>query len=188
MKKFTILIKKHVIREGKGSVTCNMGRGCIRFAITAIQFYFCCKLPRCNSDVFHEITVFHFHELAEVSNTEQNLLKISAILQAPRHRGSWGSCRFPSNFQVRYVPYFESTKNVVSFVIQFQSFYNKDMTVWSNEKPVCVASIGLFRLYRLLISCQHQVSLVDWIMAISQFLRKSQFSSLVSVLTGLIFM
>ena len=58
------------------------------------------------------------------------------------------------------------------------SFNLSTITKTLNEKPVCVAiclnSVGLFRLYRLLISCQHQVSLVDWIMAISQFLRKSQ--------------
>ena len=53
----------------------------------------------------------------------------SRASQAPRHKGSKGSGRSPSNFKSVNLPYFESTKNVMSLVIQFQSFYNnKDMT------------------------------------------------------------
>ena len=137
-----------------------------------LSFPFCStKLLRLSSNLKHNLPWIKF--LEHTPNFRITYLHWIIIIhtdlwgnlfwkQTPRHRGSWGSRRSPSNFRIRNVPYFESTKNVMSLVIQFQSFYNnKDMTDWPNEKPVCVASIGLFVLYRLLISCQHQVSLVD---------------------------
>ena len=65
---------------------------------------------KADNSLYHIIA---FHHIIE---SNQNDIKISPF-QAPRHRGSWGSRRSPSNFQVKNVPYFESTKNVMSLVI-----------------------------------------------------------------------